>query len=141
MAGRNAETQEDAPERGPGGDGQIPAAPDAAASIDLRAILDNSPAVIYVKDTEGRYLLINRRFEELFHVGRTAVLGRTDYDLFPGDLADRFRENDRRAEASGQAIEAEEVAPQDDGLHTYISLKFPLKNEEGRVFAVCGISS
>src|SRR5215471_7437399 len=62
---------------------------------ELQSILDNSTAVIYVKDTGGRYLRVNRRFEDLFGVSRTEVLGRTDYDLFPREMADRYRAHDQ----------------------------------------------
>ena len=107
----------------------------------LQAIIDNSSAVIYVKDLEGRYLLINRRFEELFHVAREAVPGKTDYDLFPKVRADAFRAFDKEVVAAQTAMEAEEVAPQDDGLHTYLSIKAPLYDETGNLHAVCGISA
>jgi PAS domain S-box-containing protein len=107
----------------------------------LWAILDNSPAVIYVKDWGGRFLFVNRRFEDLFHVTRAGVLGKTDDDLFPKEFADRFRENDRRVWETGDEIEAEEVAPHDDGPHTYVSVKFPLRDAVGRIDALCGIST
>jgi PAS domain S-box-containing protein len=107
----------------------------------LQAILDNSTAVIYLKDTEGRYILINRRYETLFHVTRAQIVGLTDYDLFPPEAADAFRANDRRVLETGGALELEEVAPQEDGLHTYISIKFPLRDSAGAPYAVCGIST
>ena len=107
----------------------------------LQAILDNSFAVIYLKDAQGRYLLINRRYETLFHVDRDAVLGKTDYDVFPKLMADAFRANDERALKSRDALTIEEIAPQDDGLHTYISVKFPLRDATGEAYGVCGIST
>lgn len=107
----------------------------------LRAILDNTSAVIYLKDLEGKYLLINRRFEELFHLQRDEIAGKTDHHLFPKEMADAFRANDLKALNAGTPIEMEEVAPLDDGLHTYISTKFPIKDEHGRINAVAGIST
>ena len=107
----------------------------------LQAILDNSFAVIYLKDAHGRYLLINRRYETLFHVDRDAVLGKTDHDIFPKQMADAFRANDERALKLRDAITIEEIAPQDDGLHTYVSIKFPLHDASGEPYAVCGIST
>jgi PAS domain S-box-containing protein len=107
----------------------------------LQAILDNSFAVIYLKDAQGRYLLINRRFETLFHVQRDAVLGKTDGDVFPKVMADAFRANDERALKSPGALTIEEIAPQDDGLHTYISVKFPLLDAAGQPYGICGIST
>ncbi|MBI5802529.1 MAG: PAS domain-containing protein [Verrucomicrobia bacterium] len=107
----------------------------------LQAILDNSFAVIYLKDSQGRYLLVNRRFETLFHVERDTMLGKTDLDVFPKLMAEAFRANDERALQSRAALTIEEIAPQDDGLHTYISVKFPLRDGAGEPYGVCGIST
>lgn len=107
----------------------------------LQAILDNSFAVIYLKDAQGRYLLINKRYETLFHVQRDAVLGKSDHDVFPKLMADSFRANDERALKSRDALTIEEIAPQDDGLHTYVSVKFPLRDADGSAYGVCGIST
>ncbi len=107
----------------------------------LQAIIDNSTAVIYLKDSEGRFMLINCQFESLFHVTREQVIGKTDYDVFPKDLADAFQVNDRRVIDSGEVIKIEEDAPQHDGLHTYISIKFPLYDATHSLYAVGGIST
>jgi PAS domain S-box-containing protein len=107
----------------------------------LQAIVDNSTAVVYVKDVEGRYLLINRRYEELFHHTRESILGKTDYDVFPSEAADAFRAVDQRVQAAGRPLQIEEIAPHDDGLHTYISIKCPLYDGSDKVYAVCGIST
>jgi PAS domain S-box-containing protein len=107
----------------------------------FQGLVDNSTAVVYVKDLHGRYLLVNRRFEDLFHVTREAVVGKTDFDLFPRERAEAFRAFDRQVLAAGVALESEEVAPHDDGPHTYISIKCPLRDREGHAFAVCGIST
>lgn len=107
----------------------------------LQAILDNTTAVIYLKDTEGRYILVNRQFEELFHISREQVVAKTDYDLFPRMMAEAFQANDRRVLETRTPLQFEEVAPQQDELHTYISLKFPLCDATGAPSAVCGIST
>src|SRR5690348_13218166 len=52
----------------------------------LQGILDNSTAVIYLKDTQGRYLKINRQFEDLFGVKILDAIGKTDFDLFPREM-------------------------------------------------------
>ncbi|XXU48969.1 AAA family ATPase [Sorangium sp. So ce1014] len=107
----------------------------------LQSIVDNSTAVIYLKDLEGRYLMINRRYAEVFHVGEQAIVGRTDYDVFPRERADAFRAVDQEVLATGAALQAEEEVPQDDGLHTYLALKYPLCNAAQQPYAVCGIST
>ena len=106
----------------------------------LQAILDASPAVIYAKDLDGRFLLVNREFETLFGVPRQDVFGKTDYDFLPAEMAEEMRRNDRDVAVSGQSVEREEIAPRGDGPHTYLSLKFPLHDPAGVVNAVCGIS-
>ncbi len=107
----------------------------------LRAILDNSPTVIFLKDLQGRYLLVNRRHEELFHIPRADVLGRTDNDIFPADTAARLQANDRAVLEAGKPLAVEEQVPHDDGIHSYLSIKFPLEGPDGLVTGVCGIAT
>ncbi len=107
----------------------------------LQAILDNSPAVIYVKDTQGRYNLINRKFEELFHVDRESFVGKKDHDVFSDEVAKSLRRNDQAVLSSGKAMQVEEEVNNEHGIHSYISVKFPLQNVWGESYAVCGISS
>jgi PAS domain S-box-containing protein len=107
----------------------------------LQSILDNTSAVIYMKDQPGRYLLINRQFENLFHVTNAQVQGKTDHEIFPPELADAFRANDLKVLESPTPLEFEEVAPHKDGLHTYVSIKFRLPDAAGAPCAVCGVST
>jgi PAS domain S-box-containing protein len=107
----------------------------------LQAILDNTSSVIYMKDVEGRYLLVNRRFEQLFKRTREEVVGKTDQEMFPQANAAAYQENDRRVLATGIPIEVEEPVQHDDGLHIYISNKFALTDAQGRHYAVGGIST
>ena len=107
----------------------------------LRAILDNSPTVIFLKDLQGRYLLVNRRYEELFHIPKADVLGRTDHDIFPVDTAGQLQANDRAVLEAGKPLALEEHVPHDDGIHSYLSIKFPLEGPDGRVTGVCGIAT
>ncbi|MDO8465151.1 MAG: MASE1 domain-containing protein [Gallionella sp.] len=107
----------------------------------LWSIMNNASAVIFLKDTAGRYLLVNSRFEKLFHLSNAAIQGKTDHDIFPQSIADALIEADRKAIHARQSIEVEERVMQDDGIHTYISVKFPLRNTSGETYAVCGIST
>jgi two-component system sensor histidine kinase/response regulator len=107
----------------------------------LQAILDSTTAVVYAKDTGGRYLVINRQFEELFHTTRQQMVGKTDLDVFPKEAAETLRANDRKVLEAGYPIEFEEAVPHDDGVHTYISIKFPLYDLSGKPYASCGIST
>jgi PAS domain S-box-containing protein len=107
----------------------------------LQAIMDHSPAVIHLKDIEGRYLLVNRRFEQLFGVSRDEVLGQAPHDLFAGDTADALRNHDRQVLAGGAPMEFDETLPQNGELRTYISVKFPLLDAAGAPYALGGIST
>jgi len=107
----------------------------------LMALIDHTSAVIYMRDADGHYLLVNREYERLFRLRREDIVGLTDHDLFPGAIADEFRANDLRAIARGVPVQMEEQAPSDDGLRTYVTVKFPLTDETGRSYAVCGIST
>jgi signal transduction histidine kinase len=67
--------------------------------------------------------------------------GKTDHDIFPKDMADAFIEADKKVIHAGQPLDVEERVPQDDGIHTYISVKFPLRDSSGEIYAVCGIAT
>lgn len=107
----------------------------------LQAILDNTTAVIYVKDLDGHYLLVNRQYEILFHKTAEQIIKKTDFDLLPEKTARVIQANDRKVHEADAPLEMEEVIPQIDGLHTYISIKFPLRDASGKVFGICGIST
>ena len=107
----------------------------------LQALIDHTNAVIYMRDLDGRYLVVNREYERLFHMRREEIVGLTDHDLFPAEIADEFRANDLRAASGGGPVHVEEVAPGADGPHTYITVKFPLLDSAGQPYAVCGIST
>jgi len=107
----------------------------------LQAVLDNTTAVIYVKDAEGRYVLVNRRFEELFHTTKDRIIGKTDHDFFPRESAEAFRMGELEVLRSEAPLETEETVLQDDGIHTYVSIKFPLMGPDGLPYATCGIST
>ncbi|MEG4865028.1 PAS domain-containing protein [Microcoleus sp. CZ3-B2] len=107
----------------------------------LQAILDNSTAMIYIKDVDGKYLLTNSHFDNLFHRTKEQITGKTDRDIFPEDSWAARGENDLKVLETGSPLTIEEVIPQDDGRHTYISLKFPLCNSKGKVYAVGTIST
>ena len=107
----------------------------------LQAIMDNTTSVIYLKDTEGRYILVNNQFEKLFGVRSNELVGKTDHDIFPVEMADNFQENDKKVIESSVPLEVEESAPHDDGVHTYISVKFPMYDSNKKIYGVCGIST
>ncbi|MCG6551982.1 MAG: PAS domain S-box protein [Candidatus Magnetominusculus sp. LBB02] len=107
----------------------------------LHAIIDSTNAVVFLKDINGRYKFVNSQFEQLFHVTKEGMIGKTDYDIFPAELADKLRANDIAVQNTNAPTQFEEIVPNNDGLHTYIAVKFPLHNIGGRVYGVCGIAT
>lgn len=107
----------------------------------LRSIMDNSPAIIYVKTSDGVFTYANKRFLVVFNLKADDVIGRKVHEIFPQEIADEMKKNDLQVFSSKQNIEFEEEAPHADGIHTYSSIKFPLMDKTGEVYAVCGIST
>ena len=108
----------------------------------LQAVMDNSTALIFVKDTAGRFQFINRRFENIFNITNAEIQGKTARDLFPEEVANTIRKNDLKVLTSGVPLEIEEEVAQADGLHTYLSVKFPLKDPlTNRTYAVCTMAT
>ena len=107
----------------------------------FQAVLDAAPAPVYAKDTEGRYLFVNRRFEDVVGIPAEEAVGRTDHDLMPAESAAAVRASDARVLSTGGQIEVEEELTFGDVPHWYLSVKFPLRDGAGGLYAVCGISS
>jgi PAS domain S-box-containing protein len=111
----------------------------------LQAVLDNCPAVVDIKDIHGRYLLVNRRCEELFGVSRRQAIGRTVAQVLPPDRAEAVRAADLAVLVSGRAVETEECVEPPGGGQTrplaLLNLRFPLADSDGTPYAVCSIAT
>jgi PAS domain S-box-containing protein len=108
----------------------------------LQKLIDNTSAVIYMKRIDnGQYLLVNREWERLFGVRRESVVNLTDHGVFPPEVADQLRGNDLGVAQAGRTVQYEETADSEDGLRTYVSVKFPVRDGAGNPYAVCGIST
>ena len=112
-----------------------------ASEARLQHILDHAPLLAHVKDCEGRYLLVNRLWEQRFHISRTNIVGRPISSVFPPEQAEVLRTNDLKVLQADAPLEFEETVGEGEGERTYLSLKFPLHDAEGVPYAVCGIST
>ena len=108
---------------------------------EITNILKYTPDVVYVKDRDGKYVLVNSRFEELFGVSNEEVRGKTDYEIVLQEVADQFRKNDLIVLEEGKSLQTEERVVHNGDVHTYLSVKFPVYDESGAVNGVCGIST
>lgn len=107
----------------------------------LKAMLDKSTAIIFLKDKQGRYLLVNRNFESFLDLSAASILGKSDRDLFPPEVADHFRAHDQEVIESGIAKEWENEVPHEGSTTTFLTIKFPIVNAAGEVYAVGGVAA
>ena len=107
----------------------------------LQAILDSSSAAVYLKDVDGRYVLINAVCARIFGTTKAEVIGHTDFELLPRETAERHVRHDREVLQTCGAHEYEEPIETGNGVHTYVSAKFPVYDAVGTVFGVGGIST
>jgi PAS domain S-box-containing protein len=108
----------------------------------LQDIVDNTTAVVFVKDLDLHYLLVNSEYERRFHVQRDQIVGKTDFDIFPHDVAEVVRAADRKVIEAGAPIQFDEYAvPSDGTLHYYVIAKFLLRDSAGKPYAICGIAT
>jgi len=108
---------------------------------EISGILQYTPAVVYIKDADGKYTMVNSRFEELFGIRSSEVRGKTDKDFLSPDIAEQFFKNDERVLREKQSIQVEESIVIDHETHTFLSTKFPLYDGKSRVTGVCGIAT
>ncbi len=107
----------------------------------LQAIIDNSPLVIYAKDASHRYQLANRELEVQLGLPPGGAVGRTDFELLPEPEAERRRAADQGVLDTARANESEELLTIDGRERAYLVHRFPLRESDGTVYAVCGIGT
>ncbi len=107
----------------------------------LQGLIENSTALIFVKDLDGRYVMVNAPFEKAIRLTRDKILGRTDHDLLPTAVANIIRQNDLTVLQSGAPIQFEENPAENADSTTYITIKFPLFDETGHPYALAGIAT
>lgn len=105
---------------------------------ELRAILDHAPAMVFLKDQDGRYILVNRHFADALNRPAEDIVGRTITDLFPPEAVATARAHDQRVLAEGRAQAFEEILPGPDGPRAYLTMRFPLEHRGAP--ALCGIA-
>lgn len=105
----------------------------------LEAILNNTNMPIYLKNADYKYIFMNRQLGSLAHVAHDQVQGKDDFAIFPEPTAQLFRSQDEEVVERRTLIEFEETILLPDGIQTFITAKFPLFDNEGKVSAVGGV--
>jgi PAS domain S-box-containing protein len=107
----------------------------------FESVLNGSSAIIFVKDLEGTFLLVNRNLADLMHMQPEDVIGRNQADLFPSEIVAEWNASKKQVVEQNRTIAFEESLMLEDGLHNYISFRFPIYDEQGRIYATGGIAT
>ena len=101
--------------------------------------MTNAPVAVFIKDLDGRYTLANPLASQA--LGRPeGIEGLTDHDLLPAEVADRIRAADLEVASSGRPSEQEEIIERPGYFAEFLSVKFPMRDGEGRITGVCGVA-
>jgi PAS domain S-box-containing protein len=108
----------------------------------LEAVMRTVEAIIFIKDADGRYQLMNEQCREVLGIDDDeSIVGKTDYDLFPADVAEEFRQDDEHVLETGETIRTEEEVPTPDGTRTHLTLKSPLRDADGNAHGICAVAT
>ena len=107
----------------------------------LEDVLNHTNTVIFIKDLDGRYILVNQAYADERGLPMEEIIGRTDADFHPPETVEMFRENDLRALRAEDPIVVEESLEIDGQTHHFVTTKFPLKDLDNQVYALCGIAA
>src|SRR5690606_4073064 len=106
----------------------------------LRALIDNLPDLIYVKDEQSRFLLANRAVTDQMGTTPEELLGKSDFDFYPEELARSFHADEQRVIANGETIDREETCLDASGEEmVLLTTKVPLRAPDGRIVGIMGI--
>ncbi len=104
-------------------------------------IIDNIPSAVYIKDLEGRYMVVNKKLCEIFAMSPEELLTHRDADLFPNDASQNFRFANEQVILHKSMVTYEDVVVRDGRKHYYWIVKFPLLNANGEVQNICGLAT
>ena len=107
----------------------------------MQQALAGTAAIIFAKDTDGRYLFANQQFAALTGRALDEVIGRRDTEVMPAATAEEYRRNDALVLSGRRALDFEEHGEVDGEPRTYLTLKFPLLRADGSAYGVWGIAT
>ncbi|MBX6379196.1 MAG: PAS domain S-box protein [Thermoflavifilum aggregans] len=107
----------------------------------LEALMDNTTSLIFIKDLQHRYQFVNKAFKETLHVTGEQVYGKTDFEITAPELAKRYHESDDRIYQGATIDKTEEIIYVNNEPHHFLITKFPLKDEQQKIFGLCGIAT
>lgn len=107
----------------------------------FQSILDNTPLIIFIKDLNGRYLMVNKTYKEFFQQTEKDTIGKTDFELVAEESAIRYREIDEYVAREQKNTEIEETVTRDGVEKNLLIVKFPLFDKNNKIYGIGGIAS
>ena len=109
--------------------------------LQLEAILNNIPDMAWLKDRESRFIAVNEPFGRACGVAPEELVGKTDLDIWPRDLAEKYRADDREVMESGERKCVEEpLSDKENKISWLETIKTPIYNDKGQVIGTTGIA-
>lgn len=105
------------------------------------SIMENAPFSIYIKDQDGRYTFCNRKTLKVLNKSKDEIIGKRDEEFMPREIALEITKLDQRVLDEKKSLVNEEDIFLNEKMHTFYSIKFPIRDDKGEVYAICGISN
>lgn len=109
--------------------------------LQLQSIIDNTPAFVFIKNKEGRYVLVNKSFEEIYQISNESIIGKTDETFCPEGKAWDHQLVDTQVITQGAFVTTEEIIEKEGTFYHYLITKFPLRNDTQDITGLCGIGT
>jgi len=105
-----------------------------------KAFFDQVSFMIWIKDMKGKYISVNQNFAKLCNMKEEQIVGKTDYDLFPKDLADKFKKQEAKVIRLKKNLDFVDSINDRYGSSWYEIIRFPLVSEEGTITGIAGFA-
>ena len=109
------------------------------SSLLLKTVMDSTKSYIHVRDVQGRYLYVNKEYEDVFQCRNEDIIGKNYADVLPPELAKVVQASERKIMETGSTLQTENIVRREDDDHTYMVIRSPLVDESGNIVGTCGV--
>ncbi|MFZ6748760.1 PAS domain S-box protein [Undibacterium sp. Ren11W] len=107
----------------------------------FNTLMNSTTSYVHVRDLQGRYLYVNKEYESIFHCSNADILGKSYLDVLPLELAEKVAMSERLLIEKGLTLQTENSVQGEDGTHTYLVVRSPLFDAEGKITGTCGVGT
>jgi len=106
----------------------------------IRGIMDNAGSIVVVRNPQGQYIMVNKEVENLLGLESEQIIGKTPFDIYTNDKANKILSDDRKVIESRNVLKIEDKLDFNGEIRTFEGTRFPLINLDGEVYAVCTVA-